>query len=175
MKINKEFKIFFNDYYIPLCRFVGRYTGEEEAADIAQEVLVKVYERWTEFETPENARAFLYTIARNMCLDFLKHKKAASNYIRSFPLNHEVIEYTFLKEVTRQETFRILYRAIGQLPDQTRQVILYSLEGASVQEVGNKMGISVNTVKTLKKNAYAALRSLLSREYLILLCMLLGE
>lgn len=174
MKMDKEFKIFFKDYYIPVCRFVARYIGEEEAADIAQEVLVKVYERWTEFETSENARAFLYIIARNMCLDHLKHKRAENNYILSFPDNHEMVEQTFLKEVTRQETFRILYNAIEQLPDSTRQVILYSLEGNSVQEVGDKMGISVNTVKTLKKNAYAALRNLLSREYLVLLLVLLG-
>ena len=174
MKMDKEFKIFFKDYYIPVCRFVARYIGEEEAADIAQEVLVKVYERWTEFETSENARAFLYIIARNMCFDHLKHKRAENNYILSFPDNHEMVEQTFLKEVTRQETFRILYNAIEQLPDSTRQVILYSLEGNSVQEVGDKMGISVNTVKTLKKNAYAALRNLLSREYLVLLLVLLG-
>lgn len=175
MKIDKEFEVFFTDFFIPVCRFIQRYTGEEEAADIAQEVFVKVYNRWSEFATTENARAFLYTIARNMCLDHLKHQRAENNYILSFPANNEVVEQTFLKEVTRQETFRILYRAIGQLPDQTRQVILYSLEGHSVQEVGDKMGISINTVKTLKKNAYAALRTLLSKEYLILLLSFLGE
>lgn len=176
MKRSSKFKNFFEDFFIPVCRFVERYIREEEAAtDIAQEVFVKVYERWGEFETIDHARAFLYTIARNLALDDLKHKKAQDNYIQSFPENNETVEHAFLKEVTRQETFRILYSAIDHLPAQTRQVILYSLEGLSVQEVGDRMGISANTVKTLKKNAYASLRNLLSREYLVFLIVFLEK
>ena len=175
MKIDKEFKVFFSDYFIPVCQFIKRYTGENEPADIAQEVFVKVYQRWSEFKTIENTKAFLYTVCRNMCLDYLKHKKAEDNYIRAFPETQETIEHTFLKEVTRQETFRILYNAIERLPGQTRKVILLTLEGDSVQEVGHKMGISVNTVKTLKKNAYSALRNLLPQEYIVLLWILLGK
>lgn len=130
---------------------------------------------WGEFETIESCQGFLYTIARNLALDDLKHKKAQDNYIQSFPENNETVEHAFLKEVTRQETFRILYSAIDHLPAQTRQVILYSLEGLSVQEVGDRMGISANTVKTLKKNAYASLRNLLSREYLVFLIVFLEK
>lgn len=140
MKVNKEFRVFFGDFFIPVCRFIKRYSGEE-AADIAQEVFVKVYERWGEFETVENVKAFLYIIARNLSLDYLKHKRAENNYINSFPENNEVVEQTFLKEVTRQETFRILYNAIDRLPGQTRQFVLLSLEGNSVQEVGDKKGV----------------------------------
>lgn len=84
-------------------------------------------------------------------------------------------EEFFLKEVTRRETLRILYAAVDRLPGQTRQVILYSLEGLSVQEVGEKMKISVNTVKTLKKKAYISLRQFLSREYLLLLFVLMKK
>lgn len=176
MKSTKEFRVFFEDFFIPVCRFVLGYTeGGEVATDITQEVFVKVYERWEEFETIENAKAFLYTIARNLSLDYLRHKKAENNYIQAFPENNEMVDQTFLKEVTRQETFRILYAAIDQLPGQTRQVILYSLEGNSVQEVGDKMGVSVNTVKTLKKNAYASLRQLLGKEYLIFLLFVMNE
>lgn len=35
-----------------------RYTEEEEVADIAQEVFVKVYEKWNEFDSLGNAKAF---------------------------------------------------------------------------------------------------------------------
>ena len=176
MRAEKEFRHFFEGFFIPVSRFITQYTKEEEAAlDIAQEVFVKVYEKWEQFEALENAKAFLYIIARNLSLDYLKHKKAEHNYIQSFLENNESFQHTFLKEVTRQETFRILYQAIDQLPGQTRRVILFSLEGNSVQEIADKMGISVNTVKTLKKNAYASLRNLLSWEYLILLFYYIGE
>ena len=41
---SKEFKEFFRTFFIPVCHFIKRYTEEEEVADIAQEVFVKVYE-----------------------------------------------------------------------------------------------------------------------------------
>ncbi|MEG0796657.1 MAG: RNA polymerase sigma-70 factor [Odoribacter sp.] len=172
MNVNKEFKKFFEIFFIPICRFSGRYIGnEEDAVDIAQEVFIKVYEKWEEFDTEDNAKAFLYTIARNHCLDYIKHIRAQNNYL-SVCNQEEECEQTFLKEVTRQETYRILYTAIEHLPRQTRQVILYSLQGATNEEIGEKMGISINTVKTLKKNAYVALRCVISKEYWILLLFL---
>lgn len=170
--IDKEFQKFFQDFFIPVCRFIQRYIGENESADIAQEVFVKVYEKWNEFETPENAKAFLYTIARNLCLNHLKHKKAREHYITGNQDKPDIVEQTFLKEVTREETFRVIHDAIGRLPGRTRQVILLSMEGHSNAEVGQILGISINSVKTLKKNAYTILRDLLSKEYLILLIIL---
>ena len=49
------------------------------------------------------------------------------------------------------------------------------MEGNSNVEVGELLGVSINTVKTLKKNGYSALREMLSKEYLILLLILLEE
>ena len=146
---SKEFKEFFERFFIPVCHFIKRYTEEEEVADIAQEVFVKVYEKWNEFDSLGNAKAFLYIAARNLCLDFIKHKKAEANYLSEYMHGEEADDPVFLKEVTRQETFRI--------------------------EVGEKLGISVNTVKTLKKNAYAVLRQVLSKEYLLLLFVILRD
>ena len=172
---NTEFKVFFESFFIPICRFIGKYTEEKEVVDIAQEVFVKVYEKWKEFDSSENARAFLYTSARNLCLDFIKHKKAESHYLSEFARQDIAADPVFLKEVTRQETFRILHAAIDCLPPQSQQIIQLCMEGLSNAEVGEKLGISVNTVKTLKKNAYFTLRRLLSKEYLVLLLILLGD
>ena len=81
---SKEFKEFFERFFIPVCHFIKRYTEEEEVADIAQEVFVKVYEKWNEFDSLGNAKAFLYIAARNLCLDFIKHKKAEANYLSEY-------------------------------------------------------------------------------------------
>ena len=84
-------------------------------------------------------------------------------------------DYDFLQEVTRQETMRMLYVAIDQLPPQTRNVILLNLEGKTNPEVAEELGISVNTVKCLKKSAYETLRGTLSQNYFVILIFLLGE
>ena len=149
--------------------------GAEDVTDLAQDVFLKVFERWKEFDSEENAKAFLFISARNLCFDRLRRKQAESNYVSRYLQENEFKTSVFLQEVMRQETFRILYSAIDRLPEQTRQVILLGLDGNSNQEVSKALGVSINTVKTLKKNGYAALREILSKDYLILLLILLGE
>lgn len=111
---------------------------------------MRVFEHREEFETVDNAKAFVYTVARNIYLDHCKHQKIKKQY--NARLNEEEQEdYDFLKEVTREETFRILYEAIDKLPAQTRSIILLNLKGNNNTEVAEKLHISVNTVKSLKK------------------------
>lgn len=163
MEVKVEFKTFFDAFFISTCRYVMRYVEEESvASDITQEVFMKVYEKWDEFDGEENAHAFLYTIARNVSCDYLRHKKIEMQYCIDFAEEQEDVDDSFLYDVVRQETYRMLYSAIDKLPHKTRQVILYSLEGDNLQLIGEKMGVSINTVKTLKKNAYHALRELIA-------------
>ena len=96
------------------------------------------------------------------------------NYFAQLDEN-DTDDYDFLQEVTRQETIRILYTAIDQLPPQSRRVILLNLEGKNNNEVAGELKISVNTVKFLKKSAYETLRGLLSKNYFFVLMFLLGE
>ena len=107
-------------------------------------------------------------------MNHLKHKKIEHQYFQSIKIEDEEAEELFyLEEVTYQETLRILRAAIAQLPPQTREVILVSLDGKNNNEIAETLDISINTVKTLKKNAYKFLReSLGSRNLYILLFLL---
>ncbi|HJF71768.1 MAG TPA: sigma-70 family RNA polymerase sigma factor [Butyricimonas virosa] len=176
MSGSDNFDSFFKAFFNPICLFIERVMGEkEEVTDLAQDVFFKVFERWKEFDSEENAKAFLYISARNLCFDRLRRKQAENNYVSQYLQENELKTSTFLQEVMRQETFRILYSAIDRLPEQTRQVILLGMDGNSNQEVGELLGVSINTVKTLKKIGYATLREILSKEYLVLLLILLEE
>ena len=83
---SKEFKEFFERFFIPVCHFIKRYTEEEEVADIAQEVFVKVYEKWNEFDSLGNAKAFLYILSNIrkpkliICLSTCMEKKRTILY-----------------------------------------------------------------------------------------------
>ena len=118
-------------------------------------------------------RLFLL-IARHFYWNHCKHQRAKENYFAQLDESN-VDDYDFLQEVTRQETMRMLYVAIDQLPPQTRNVILLNLEGKTNPEVAEELGISVNTVKCLKKSAYETLRGTLSKNYFVILMFLLGE
>ena len=136
---HKEFKAFFETFFIPVYTLMQRYTGERELSrDFTQEAFVRVFEHWGEFETEENAKAFLYTVARRIYLDHCKHQKIENQY-QNRVNEEELEEYDFLKEVTQQEVSRILYDAVDKLPSQTRSIILLNLKGFNNTEVAERL------------------------------------
>ena len=172
---HKEFKAFFETFFIPVYTLMQRYTGERELSrDFTQEAFVRVFEHWGEFETEENAKAFLYTVARRIYLDHCKHQKIENQY-QNRVNEEELEEYDFLKEVTQQEVSRILDDAVDKLPSQTRSIILLNLKGFNNTEVAERLGVSVNTIKSLKKSAYVTLRTLLSKDLLMILFVLVDK
>ena len=172
---HKEFKAFFETFFIPVYTLMQRYTGERELSrDFTQEAFVRVFEHWGEFETEENANALLYTVARRIYLDHCKHQKIENQY-QNRVNEEELEEYDFLKEVTQQEVSRILYDAVDKLPSQTRSIILLNLKGFNNTEVAERLGVSVNTIKSLKKSAYVTLRTLLSKDLLMILFVLVDK
>ena len=172
---HKEFKAFFESFFIPVYALMQRYTGERELSrDFTQEAFVRVFEHWGEFETEENAKAFLYTVARRIYLDHCKHQKIENQY-QNRVNEEDPEEYDFLKEVTQQEVSRILYDAVDKLPSQTRSIILLNLKGFNNTEVAERLGVSVNTIKSLKKSAYVTLRTLLSKDLLMILFVLVDK
>ena len=72
-----------------------------------------------------------------------------------------------------EEMSRLLDEAINQLPKQCEQVIVGLLEGKSLQELADKMQISINSAKTYKLRAIQTLRSLLKDTPFLLLIILI--
>ena len=94
---HKEFKAFFETFFIPVYTLMQRYTGERELSrDFTQEAFVRVFEHRGEFETEENAKAFLYTVARRIYLDHCKHQKIENQYQNRVP-NSEISAFISAK------------------------------------------------------------------------------
>lgn len=169
----KAFRKFFEDFHPAVYAFLLDYTGDEELSrDLAQDTFLKIYERRAEIDSVRHAKAYLYTTARRLYWDHLKHAQVEHHYRASQQEDSPNDDPFFLQAVTHRETLRILYSAIDRLPPQTRRIVLLHLEGKDNHEVADTLGISVNTVKSLKKSAYASLRSTLSGEYALLLFVL---
>jgi RNA polymerase sigma-70 factor (ECF subfamily) len=169
LRDDAQFKLFFREHLEAVHRFARSYTGDPDVArDIAQEAFIRLHERRADFDAREKARSFLYVTARNGCLDYLKHRKIERQYLHERALAGEGDE-GFLHEVTYQETARLVRAAVDRLSPRGRDVILHGMNGKNNDEIAAAMHVSVNTVKTLKKGAYATLRRLLGNA-LSLLC-----
>ena len=163
------FKAFFEGNFSSIVMFADKYLNDmEAAADVAQECFIQLWRGDMTFETEDKVRGFLYTMARNLALNKLKHDSIVSQYVKRGMLESE--EY-LRDNVIEEEVYSIVYKAIDELAPQSKKVILLSLQELSNGEIAEQLGISINSVRTLKQNAYKKLKGLL-RDYFYLLFLL---
>jgi len=169
-RINQEdiqaFKEFFEGFYPSVCVFAHRYLKEIEVAeDIAQESFIEFWERRGNFTDFKAVKGFIYTVTRNKCLNYIKIKGIRANILNTAFAGNDY----FYELILEEETYRIVHQAVEKLAPQTRNIVWHSLEGKKNQEIADHLEVSVNTVKTLKKNAYKELRIHLKDHAFILL------
>jgi RNA polymerase sigma-70 factor (family 1) len=163
------FKSLFNDFYASQVMFAMKLiTNRHDAEDIVQEVFLSIWKSGSSFKSELSFKAYLYLSTRNKCIDFLRKKK-----MRHEELDAQVLSQEEMDHIVRGEAFALLHKAIDKLPPQSKRVILRSMKGLSVQEVADSLGISVNTVKTLKLKSYRILRELYGDVFMILISSLI--
>ncbi|MDH6343221.1 RNA polymerase sigma-70 factor (family 1) [Parabacteroides sp. PFB2-12] len=161
------FRDVFDTFYIPLCLFANKYVENDAvAADIVQDCFVKLWQIRTDFFYLHQVKSFLYTSVRNKALNELEHNKVVDEYAHKF-LEKEK-ESFFHDHLIEQETYRVLTEAIDRLPPQTAAVMRLAMEGMKNAKIAESLGVSEDTVKTLKKNAYKKLRVYLKEYYYLI-------
>ena len=166
---SREFKIIFDRLFPSMSMLAARILrSEDKGKDIAQEAFVKLWNKDSEDFKDENAlRVYLYVLVKNACITQLRREK--NIHSSSFDEELPIPDQEFLNEVLREETYQLLRDAIKELPPQGARVIELSLQGYKIKDVAEELGVSVNTVKTLKKRAYNSLREKLGDQFVVLL------
>ena len=152
-------ELLFRQFYKPLVMYALKQLGcREEAEDVVQDVFVRLCE-CQRFEAIErNVRSYLYQSVYNRCMDVLEQNKGTR-----VELSDNALGFTD-EEMPDDEDWNTrmdeIYAAVERLPERTREIFTAIVfQGKRYKDVADELGISVNTVKTLKKGAYAKLRS----------------
>lgn len=105
-------------------------------------------------------RVILYRSVRNLCLNYLRDDKRRMAKFSDYVVE-ETEDFRFsLEEMEEREEIQ---KAINLLPEQCRLIFtLCCLENMKYQEVADKLGISINTVRTQMTRAFKSLRDTLS-------------
>ena len=124
----------------------------EEADDATQDTFLKAYRSLKQFRGDARLKTWLCQIARNECLNRLRHENMAS-LDQQLTTDHsfQIADSTPspLELIEQQETQSIIHEAINKLPHQYRLVItLFHLNGLSYEEISQVMEIPMGTVKT---------------------------
>ena len=130
---------------------------ESELEDIVQDVIISFWEHNKNFDHINSIKAFLFTTARNKCLNSLKHKLVKQKHEAALIYELESYQY-FTQHVIEEDVFNQLYQEINALPSSAQKIMLLALKGLRNKEIAEKLNISENTVKTQKKIAYAKIK-----------------
>jgi RNA polymerase sigma-70 factor (ECF subfamily) len=168
-KINKgdqeAFRQFFENYYQALSAYANSFLNDTTLAqDISQEVFIKFWEKRSLFENEISAKSYLYTAVKNTCLNHFKHLKVVQTYEQRAVQSNNFVSNPDHSAI-EQDTFNILYQSILSLPKSAQKIMLLALHGLKNPEIAEKLQISVNTVKTQKKIAYAKLKDQLQPHF----------
>lgn len=146
------------------------------AEDIVQEVFLKVWEKRAILAGVENFSGWLYIIARNTIISFLRKKEPLlighGNLFPDMPNTQEASD-TSLQLKQLQE---IINRGLGHLPEQQQRIYRMSREqGLSHEEICEQLGLARSTVKNSLVKALNFLRQYLRQQvdpYLFLIAIL---
>lgn len=151
----KGLKFYFEKLYPSLCVFANRFLNASEISeDIVSECFFKVWCRHDMFKNESHLESYLYKAVYNQCL---KTKRLKLN--EKLSENYDLTGPDYFSEIIKSETLRHLYQAIEALPTQCRVVFtqLY-VEGKTVRETADEMGVAVSTVKAQKARGLILLK-----------------
>lgn len=133
------------------------------ADEVLQEVYVKIWERAADFDSERASPiSWMATIARNRALDEVRRKQPVS--IEDHPEVQDCAsdDETALAAVMRSEDGRRLAECLKRLePDRRQMVVFAYCEGLSRDELAQKYGQPVNTIKTWLRRSLAQLKGCL--------------
>lgn len=151
-----------------LYRLVRNYAVAEE---LAQEVFLRVYRSRENYQPAARFTTWLYRIATNRALNWLRDHKdeAISEDLELLPISGGIPRQVrdprqhageMMLEQSEADEFRgRIRRAVDALPARQRSaVLLHKFEELNYVEVAEVMGTSVPTVKSLLWRAYTQLR-----------------
>lgn len=161
------FAIFFGRYAVRVKAFLMRAgTRPDEADELAQEVMVTVWRKASQFDPARaSAATWLFTVARNRRIDLIRRsaRPAPDPQDPLFQPDPEPDGAQILGQEQRDRTVR---EALASLPAEQRAVLAAAFqEGLSQTEIALKFGLPLGTVKSRVRLAMERLRGLLGETF----------
>jgi RNA polymerase sigma factor (sigma-70 family) len=122
------------------------YTGDEDAAnDLVQETFLKVWQNLDKFRNQAMISTWIYRIAVNTCLTYLKKEKRQAKD----ELTPNLIENTEegLADKEKQEQIKALYTCISKLEENERIIITLVMDEVPYPEIAEISGISEGNLR----------------------------
>lgn len=137
------------------------FRDREEALDIVQETFLRLYEKASLFREGEDFQAWLFRIARNLCIDaYRRARHRRVDHVEDARLEALPADGPDCEDAERRADLRALFReVIDRLAAKQRTVfVMKHYNDMPYQEIARTLGIAVGTVKSLHFKAVRNLR-----------------
>jgi RNA polymerase sigma-70 factor (ECF subfamily) len=169
----EAYKLVFRTYYRQLYYLAIKYIKiHDEANDLTQTSFIKFWENRSRLVEEKSLKAFLFTLHKNNCIDYLRKKE---NQLTKLSLD----AITELEAADSPESLAVtdlelrIFEAIATLPPKCRQIFeLSRFRNLKYSEIAEKLNVSVKTVENQIGIAIQKLRLQLA-DYLPLLILFL--
>ena len=132
------------------------------ADDLVQDTLTRAIEKEHLWEPGTDLRAWLFTIMHNQNVTLVRRAVREVTTVDFEARSQSLVATT---DVTASRQLRELERALGELPEDQRQVILLvGLEGMSYEKAAAIVNVPLGTIRSRLSRGRAALRVLMSIE-----------
>jgi len=148
-------------YKLPVINFIFRTLRDEaESEDLAQNVFLQVYKSRTRYQRTAKFSTWLFTIARNLCLNELRRRSrhpadsleeaSAENEDQPRQQFEDKSQMAPPEKLLHGELARKIEEALAALPENQRSAILLCRqEELSYEEIAEILGCSLSATKSL--------------------------
>jgi RNA polymerase sigma-70 factor, ECF subfamily len=167
----RAFEVLLGRHRKPVYNFILRFVGDKETAeDLLQETFMRVIKGADAYKRQAKFTTWLYTIARNLCVDQTRRRKHRRHASLDAPMDAsddsgslmDVIagsEMASDRKSVNKELFATMQRAIAALSEEQREVFLMrEFLDLPFKQIADVVGVPENTVKSRMRYALEKLR-----------------
>ncbi|MDR1121919.1 MAG: RNA polymerase sigma-70 factor [Dysgonamonadaceae bacterium] len=166
--VDKSFSEIYLAYYSKLILFATEYViSEEDAENIVHDMFLFLWENRGILPAIQNRNAYLFTLIKNRCIDFLRvkmnernrYEKIQNTFETELKLKLNSLEFFDSYHLNDENIETIITEAIDSLPEKCREVFILSrIEGLKYKDIASRLNVSVNTVENQISIALRKLR-----------------
>ncbi len=157
-RATEAFNGIYSRYQPKLLRYILAFVNGNavDAEEVLQRLFVRLWKKRDSLSGVRVLESYLYRMARNFTLDFIKEQRNQEKYSRIVHGGDEGMVNPVEAEIALREYFEVARRAIALLPERRREIfLLHTQDDKSPDEIARKMGVYREVVK---KQLYLAHR-----------------
>jgi RNA polymerase sigma-70 factor (ECF subfamily) len=151
-RVDQIFNDLYEAYSSAIFKFGYRLLGDrEDAGDITQETFSRLYQALGDSREIQNPRAWIYTVAANICRDSLRRRKKGTKFLYAREQNRRSMDSEHDSEFRQRDT--AVRTALASLNERDQLLLMLYLDDLSYRDMAQAAGVKMTSVGKVLQRA----------------------